>query len=299
MHGALGRIGATITVLMVAMVVLFLALRAMPGDPARIRLQERARVGTAALVETRRQMDLDAPIVVQFGHWLAGLFRGDLGRSFRTDRPVIEDIGRRLPWSAAIGIPGLGSACLLGFVVGFLVASRPGGLTDLASRGLSVMTQALPAFGVATLLLWILAGEWHLIRPFSGSVVEKLILPILIVALFSTASIARVVAVTFCEVEHATYFKAMMMKGLTRRSVASSRRQTGHSGDAGDHCPRAWLGYRRDDGRGDHLRGSRPVGHGARWDCASRLSRPSRLRAGRGSVDGWGTIDGPSDCQMS
>ena len=206
----------------------FTLFRLTPGDPAEI-FAATANVGGAALVaELRAQWGLDRPAVEQFWRWLAAFLQGDWGHSFVTGRPITAEFAARLPWSLAIGLGGLTLAALSGFGLGFAAARRPGGLLDGLSRALAVAGQALPAFAIGLLLLWYLSAELRLVRPLFGGPIERLALPLLLVAFFSIGGLARITAAAFAEVERAPFLLTARAKGLGRSS-ALWRHGRGHA----------------------------------------------------------------------
>jgi len=207
----------------------FILFRLAPGDPAEI-FAASANIGGAAFVaELRAQWGLDRPVVEQFWRWLGAFIQGDWGRSFVTGRPVAAEFAARLPWSLAIGLGGLAAAAFLGFVLGFAAARRPGGAWDTLSRGLAVAGQALPAFAVGLVLLWYLSAELRLVRPLFGGPVERLLLPILLVGLFSIGGLARITTAAFAEIRTAPFYLTARAKGLGP-SAALWRHGRGHAG---------------------------------------------------------------------
>jgi peptide/nickel transport system permease protein len=193
----------------------FALFRLAPGDPAAIFAHSAGLVGAEVEAALRAAWGTDRPVLAQFGDWLVRLVQGDLGQSFRDARPVTADFAARLPWSLAIGAGGLALGLILAVALGFRAALRPGGLADWATRGLAVLAQCLPAFAVGVLALWLLAVEFRLIRPLTGGLVERLLLPMALVALFSAGSLARVTRAAFAEVRAAPWFRTALAKGLS------------------------------------------------------------------------------------
>lgn len=215
---AVARTGGRIALSwLLAVAATFLLLRLMPGDPVTIFL---ANMGVGGGAETaaayRAQWGLDQGLAAQFARWLAGFVRLDWGLSFETGRPIVEDFAHRVPWSAAIGFGGLGLAVAFGLSLGFFAALTPDGLADRISRAMAVAGQALPAFAVGLLLIWVFGVQLRWIAPFGGGPVERLLLPVLLVALFSTGSIARLVRAGFAEVRQSPYHRTALAKGLSR-----------------------------------------------------------------------------------
>ncbi|WP_372426705.1 ABC transporter permease [Salinarimonas chemoclinalis] len=213
LRGGAGFLGAWLLVTAAA----FALVRAMPGDPVEMLLAAGNVAPTPdAVAALRAAFGLDRPLPVQFAAWLGGFLTLDWGVSPVTGRPILADVAVRAPWSAAIGAGGLAAAVAGGFALGFAAAARPGGLADRASRVLAVSAQALPAFAVGLVLLWLVAVEWRLLAPLTGSVAERLVLPIALVALFSVGAVARVARVAFAEAAGAPYMVTARMKGLSR-----------------------------------------------------------------------------------
>lgn len=197
--------------------VSFLLIRLVPGDPVEIFINHMNVRATDELIAAyRAEWGLDRSLFAQFAIWLQGFITLDWGQSFVTGQAVTAELFPRVGWSAAIGLAGFASAILVGSGIGFLAALQPGGLADRLSRLFAIGGQALPAFAVGLIVLWILAAELQWIRPFSGGVVERLLLPIALVAFFSIGSVSRLVTAGFSEVCNAPYMRTALAKGLGR-----------------------------------------------------------------------------------
>lgn len=211
LRGAIGAGSAWIAVCAAT----FVLFRAAPGDPAAIFTQGMGLGGDEVEAALRAAWGMDRPLPAQFADWLGALAQGDLGLSFRDARPVAADFAARLPWSAAIGAGGLVLGLAMALALGFCAAHRPGGVADRATRGLAVLAQCLPAFAVGVVILWLFAVEFRLIRPLTGGWAERLLLPMALVALFSTGSLARVTRAAFAEVRAAPWYRTALAKGLS------------------------------------------------------------------------------------
>ena len=244
MRAAAQHIG-TMTLSWLAVVAAsFFLVRLTPGDPVDVFLAHmNVRSGEAVVAAYRTAWGLDGSLLEQLQHWLWGFVRLDWGVSFETGAPVLGELAARLPWSAAIGVGGMLSASALGYGLGFLAALRPGELADRVSRGLAVAGQALPAFAVGLVLLWVLAAQLHWIRPFSGGTIERLLLPISLVAFFSIGSVSRLVRAGFSDVRAAPYFRTALAKGHTKHAALwlHGRRHAGLVLLAGFAPELAWI----------------------------------------------------------
>jgi len=219
-HPVFAGIVRLVAVLWLVSIVAFLVLKAMPADPAVLVLVERNRAPTAeAVAELHALWGLDRPLPLQYLAWLGRFLVGDWGTSFRTDGPILGEVLARLPVSMAVGIGGLTLAALAALVLGHAAAARPGGIADRATTALSVGAQALPSFWIALLLVWVAGVHLHLIRPYTGPMAERLVLPILLVAAYSTGSLARVVRRALMDVAEQPFFMAARAKGLDRATA--------------------------------------------------------------------------------
>lgn len=167
----LRRLGFGLFVLLGVLMVTFVVSRVVPGDPARLYLGPRA--SPEALAQVRQRLGLDDPLPKQFVKYVASTLRGDLGYSFRTKRPIIEDLKVRLPATMELVILSTGLALLVGVPVGVLGASRRGKGFDQVSRILTVAGVSIPAFWWA-LLLQLVFFLWLGLLPLGGRVSQNI-----------------------------------------------------------------------------------------------------------------------------
>ena len=198
----------------------FLLLRLMPGDPVEVFLAHaNVRSGPDIVAAYRADWGLDGSVVTQFLLWLRGFVSLDWGVSFETGRSVVIEFAARIPYSATIGFGGLTIAIATGFALGFFAAHRPGHWADALSRAFAVIGQALPAFAVGLIFLWVFGVQLRWIDAFGGRPVERIILPMLLVAVFSLGSIARLSRAGFLEVKRSPYYRTALAKGRTQMAA--------------------------------------------------------------------------------
>ena len=154
--------------------LVFLLLRVAPGDPIDALLGTRAP--QEARDALRQQLGLDQPLLVQYGHYLADLLRGQLGESLTNQEPVTAVISRSLPASLELGVVALLIAAVLGIAVGFSGIARPEGKTDLAGRLYGIGTYALPPFWAAMVVQLVFA-VWLGWLPVGGRFPATLVPP--------------------------------------------------------------------------------------------------------------------------
>ena len=221
----LKRCGLTAYTLIVVSLIVFAVTQVLPGDAATMLLGENAT--PAALAAVRDRLGLDAPIWVQYGHWLGGVLQGDFGTSLRTGQPVgpvlIEALGRSLLLAAL----AIGFMLSLAVPLGILAAVRRGRAADLVVGLVSYVGVSLPEFVTAT-LVGLLFADWLQWLPATGYVpmtesparsLAHLVLPVLTVSVILVAHVARMVRSELVDVLHTDYIRAARLKGLTARAV--------------------------------------------------------------------------------
>ena len=141
---ALRRILLLIPVLLAVTIVVFAVMKIIPGDPARMLAGELAPLEQVEAI--RRELFLDKPIIVQYWYYLSGLLRGDLGYSYRSKRPVSQEIAARYPNTVKLALVSMFIAVVLGIGTGVLSATKQGSWFDTISRLVS-MLGVMPHFG--------------------------------------------------------------------------------------------------------------------------------------------------------
>ena len=140
-------------VLLVVSLMTFLITRATPGDPVQIMLG--MQTSKEAADAMRAEFNLDRPLPVQYGLWIAKVVSGDLGRSIRLNDPVTTLLAERFPVSLQLATAGMVFALLVSIPLGVLAALRRNTWIDYFCTGYTVAGFAIPNFGLALLLIWL------------------------------------------------------------------------------------------------------------------------------------------------
>lgn len=197
--------------------LVFLITHLTPGDPARLMAGQEA--SAEVLQAIRHDLGLDQPLRTQYGRFLANIVRGDLGRSYKSNRPVIEEIRARLPNTLKLATTSMALALVLGIFLGIVAASHRGSWIDTFTMVGAVFGVSMPSFWIALLLMIVfcLKLQW---LPVSGiGTAKHLILPAITLALNTTAVLARLTRATMLEVLRQDYIRTAMAKGVSGRSV--------------------------------------------------------------------------------
>ncbi len=204
------------TMLGLLTVVFFLG-RALPGDPAELMLGDNAAPEARAAL--RRELRLDEPLGSQYVGFLHDLFRGDLGTSMRTRRPVAEELARAFPMTAELGGAAFLLACAAAFPLGLISARRPGSAPDRLVGTFTTVGLSLPSFFIGPLLLLAFAVLWPVL-PVSGSDEPgSLILPAVTLSLPLAAVLTRVIRASLVMESGRDYLQCARMKGLSEGRV--------------------------------------------------------------------------------
>jgi peptide/nickel transport system permease protein len=219
------RVLATVPVLAIVAVLVFLLLRLTPGDPAAILAGDAA--STDQIAQIRASLGLDRPIPVQFGIWVGHLATGDLGESFYYKQSVASLIGQRLEPTLSLAALTIVLAVLVSVPLGVIAAWRFGGWFDRALMGFSVAGFSIPVFVLAYLLIWAVSLKlgWTPVQGYRriadglGPWLHHLVLPSLTLAVIFIALIARVTRASVLEALGEDYIRTARAKGLRESSV--------------------------------------------------------------------------------
>ena len=211
------RLLSTIPTLFGVLVVAFLLLNVVPGDPVAEMVGERA--DSATIARLRGELHLDEPIPAQFGHYLWGVVRGDLGRSYITQRPVLGDLAERFPKTLQLAAAAMLLAATCGIALGVLAAIRPGGVIDRFSMLIAYVGISFPVYWVGLLLILLFALALRWLPPSGYGGPEFLVLPALTLGTRSIAFLARMTRGAMLEILPSDFVRTARAKGLSERRV--------------------------------------------------------------------------------
>ena len=243
----LTRLLAALPNLAGVVVITFVLTRALPGDPAAYFAG--AAATQEAVAQVRTQLGLDRPMIEQFFSYLGALAQGDLGMSISTGQPVLTELLQRLPASLELVLLALLLACAVALPLGVLAATRPGSWIDQLCRVLTTAGVSLPTFFTGLLLSYVfyfllgwapsplgrldpmfspppgITGLYLIDAALAGDAAlwwaccKQLILPVVTMALFVLAPIARMTRASMLAVLSADFVRTARASGLTRSTV--------------------------------------------------------------------------------
>ena len=211
--------------LLIASLIVFTLPRLLPGDAVQLMLAEKAYAKDVD--ELRAKLGLDRPLAVQYVEWLGRVAQGDLGESLWTRRPVLQELGQRLPITLELAFFALAFALLIALPVGVISAARADTLQDYLARSAAIVGLSVPGFWLATLLI-VLPAIWWGWRPVAEFTefgtnplahVAQFLLPALILGVAAGAALMRLTRGMLLEVLRQDYVRTAWAKGLGERVI--------------------------------------------------------------------------------
>ncbi|SED13453.1 ABC transporter permease [Rhodobacter sp. 24-YEA-8] len=213
----LRRLALSALILLGVSFITFVLLYVLPADPVRQIAGRSATPETVASI--RRQLGLDQPFVVQYGHYLWNLLQGDLGRSYLQKTEVAALITSRLPATLLLMLAAITCELLIGLTLGVIAALYRGRALDNVLMLSSFVTVSAPQFVVALLLLYVFAVKlgWF---PIGGyGTFAHLVLPALTLGILGSGWYARIMRSSMLDVLRADFIRTARAKGLGRGRI--------------------------------------------------------------------------------
>ena len=224
------RLIMALVVLIIVTLIVFFVIRLLPGDPLIIFLGNQATQGAIteeAIEKLRIQYGLDKPIIVQYGNWVWGVLRGQLGESIYYHEDVGTLMGERFPVTLHLGLVALILSNTLGIALGVIAAIRRGTWIDSTVTVLAYIGVTVPVFWLGILLIYFFGLELDWL-PIAGYVspfenfwlsTQMVIMPIFCLSMPGLAGSARVMRSSMLEITHQDYIRTAWSKGLRERVV--------------------------------------------------------------------------------
>lgn len=191
-----------------------------PGDPAEILLRTEGIDATPqAVEELREKLGLNNPLPVQYGNWISKVLRGDLGVSFETGLPVLQELKLRLPATVELTVAGTIVVLLVSLPLGLFSALFKNTFVDHLGRFLALLGASLPSFWLGLILIYYLAVKYSLLPVMGRGSLAHLVLPALTLGLGMSATYARLLRASLLEVLGQDFIQAARARGLRENTV--------------------------------------------------------------------------------
>jgi peptide/nickel transport system permease protein len=219
------RLALMILTLIGISIVIFFLLRIVPGNIVDILFDAAGFVDPADKASIEKSLGIDQPLVVQYLKWIVGLLHGDLGYSYVSEKPALEEILPRIPITARLAALALLFSASIGIPLGVLSAVNQGSKLDYALRVVSLSGLSLPSFWLGLLILMAGVAMFGTIPIFNpnpktlGEMFSTYCLPSLAVAFRSSALTMRITRSSMLEILRQDYIRTARAKGASEASV--------------------------------------------------------------------------------
>lgn len=211
------RVLLTLAALWLVLTMVFFLIHIVPGDPVEQMLGEGARAEDLAALRT--SLGLDQPVHLQYGRYLAGLARGDLGQSFRFQRSVLDVVLERYPATLQLAFATLLVSMAIGIPAGVWAAHRRGHTADRAIGFFTLLGLSLPNFALGPVLILFFSVELGWLPVSGREGLAHLILPSVTMGAALAAILTRMVRGSMMEELSADYIRTARAKGLRESAV--------------------------------------------------------------------------------
>lgn len=225
------RLLLIIPTLFLVTVIIFLLVRLIPGDVVELMADEQEYLahssGEDLLEQIRHSLGLDLPFHVQYGHWVAGLFQGNLGKSLWTGVPITTELGKRWPVSFELGLFAMVIGLAIAIPIGIYSGVRQDTIGDYIGRSIAVAFIALPSFWLGTMIMVFPSLWWGWSPPMEyipfvrdplGNLGQFLI-PSFLLGMVMSGGTMRMVRTMMLEVLRQDYIRTAWSMGLRERVV--------------------------------------------------------------------------------
>jgi peptide/nickel transport system permease protein len=209
------RLAQTLPIALLVATLVFSLIHMIPGDPVEMMLGEGAQ---RSEVETlRHELGLDRPLIQQYGSFLGGLLKGDLGRSLHFGEPVGRILARHYPATLELALASMLVALAIALPLGILAAFHRDGPIDHASRFFSLLGVSIPNFWLGPMLILVFSIQLNLFPVSGRSGLASLVLPSITLGTALAGLLTRMIRSSLAEELHKPYLATAQAKGLSRR----------------------------------------------------------------------------------
>jgi len=211
------RVYHSIPTLIGALLFIFILVRVLPGDPARLI------AGPEALEEDvqriREQLGLNKPIYIQFVDYVSTILRGDFGRSIKFGTPVINEILFRLPYTIALALVAEAIAVSVALPLGILSALKPNSKVSYITSVISLIGASTPSFWIALILIYVFSVSLKLLPSSGAESPRHIVLPAITLSLLLMGNLTRITRSSVIDALSSNHVLTAVAKGLKDRVV--------------------------------------------------------------------------------
>ena len=197
--------------------IIFAIMALTPGDPAQMILGENAT--PEAIEELREELGLNENFFVRYFTYMKDALTGDLGKSYRTNLPVAQELMTRFPNTLVLAFFGIGLAVVIGVPIGILSAVKQYTIIDTISLGVALIMTSIPAFWLGLMLMLVFALNLHMLPAVYDGGWQSFVLPSITLAIGSMATLIRMTRSTMLEVIREDYIRTARAKGAPEKTI--------------------------------------------------------------------------------
>lgn len=205
------RILSMIPIMLIVSITAFMFVHLTPGDP--IRIMYGSEMDKQTYEEIKEREGFNDPLIVQYGRYMGGLFRGDLGTSYRTRSSVSEEVARRFGFTFNLAMLSMVWAIVLGLGIGILSAVKRNSIWDRLSMVTSISLLSMPSFWMGLVLMQIFAVGLGWLPTSGTGTFKHLLLPSIVLGTGVAAVIARFTRSSVLETMKEDYIRTARSKG--------------------------------------------------------------------------------------
>jgi peptide/nickel transport system permease protein len=209
------RLAQTLPIALLVATLVFSLIHMIPGDPVEMMLGDGAQ--RSEVENLRHELGLDRPLIEQYGSFLGGLVKGDLGRSLHFGEPVTRILARHYPATLELAFAGMLVALAIALPLGILAAFHRDGAIDHASRFFSLLGVSIPNFWLGPMLILVFSIQLNLFPVSGRSGLASLVLPAITLGTALAGLLTRMIRSSLVEELHKPYLATAQAKGLSRQ----------------------------------------------------------------------------------
>ncbi|MFZ3590436.1 ABC transporter permease [Bacillus sp. DJP31] len=213
----LRRLLQMIPVLLGVVLVVFLIMQMVPGDPAVLLAGESATPEQVEII--RHQLGLDRPLIVQYFSYVGEIIRGDLGTSIRSNRPVLDEILVRLPVTFELAFWSILVTIFLGLLAGIISATKQYSFSDVSLMIVALLGVSLPSFWLGLMFILYLSVKIQIFPVAGWGTFMHVVLPALTLGTGGAAIVARMTRSSMLEVIRQDYIRTARAKGVKEQVI--------------------------------------------------------------------------------
>lgn len=188
-----------------------------PGDPGRLILGN--TVPQSAVDQLNHELGFDKPFLTKYVDFVVKAVQGDFGNAYRTGKPVIKEITERFPTTLLVAVLGIVLTTILGIPAGILAAVKQYSAMDIAATVAAMLMAAIPGFWLALMLIILFSQKLGWLPSFGIGSWKHFILPMVVLAIPSSAGILRLTRTTMLETIRQDYIRTARAKGATEKTI--------------------------------------------------------------------------------